>query len=299
MSNNALRTAVGITPATPSAGSNPVAVFRSFLERQKTQIAAALPSHIPPERMIRLACTEFAKNPLLQKCTSVSVFGSIIQAAQLGLEIGVIGQAYLVPYRNNKTNQHECQLIPGYKGLIALARRSGEVTSIETAIVYANDKFDLVLGIDTTLMHKPELDGERGAPRLVYGVAKFKDGGHHFEWMAISEVNKIRARSKAKDSGPWVTDFDQMARKTLIRRMANYLPMSIEMAAAVTLSDAADKGERASMDGEFVVMTQAEDAGDAPAAPAADPDTGEFSPEEIADIHAREMAEAQAGREAE
>jgi hypothetical protein len=142
---------------------NPVTVFRGFLEKQKPQLAAALPKHVSPDRMIRLACTEFAKNPLLQKCTPVSVFGAIIQASQLGLEIGVLGQAYLVPYRNTKNNTYEAQFIPGYKGLIGLARRSGEVTSIETNIVYANDRFDLKLGLETSVDHVPNLDGDRGA----------------------------------------------------------------------------------------------------------------------------------------
>jgi len=233
---------------------NPVTAFRGFLEKQKAQLAAALPKHVSPDRMIRLACTEFAKNPLLQKCTPVSVFGAIIQSSQLGLEIGVLGQAYLVPYRNNKNNTYEAQFIPGYKGLISLARRSGEVTSIETNIVYANDRFDLKLGLDTSVEHVPNLDGDRGVPRLVYGVAKFRDGGYHFEWMSMGDVNKIRARSKASSSGPWVTDYEQMVRKTLIRRMSNYLPMSIELQQAIQISDATDEGRRATIDGDFVVV---------------------------------------------
>lgn len=237
---------------------SPTAQFKDFLEKQKHQIAAALPKHVSPDRMIRLACTEFSKNPLLQKCTPVSIFGSIIQASQLGLEIGVIGQAYLVPYRNNKTNQYEAQLIPGYKGLISLARRSGEVSSIETHIVYANDTFELELGIDSRVRHVPYLEGDRGAPRLVYGVAKFKDGGYHFEWMPLEEVDRIRKRSKAANNGPWVTDYEQMVRKTLIRRMSNYLPMSVELAAAINVSDAVDEGKRATFDGEFVVVEDSE-----------------------------------------
>lgn len=237
--------------------ANPVAQFRDFLEKQRHQIAAALPKHVSPDRMIRLACTEFSKNPLLQKCTPVSVFGSIIQASQLGLEIGVLGQAYLVPYRNNKAGGiYEAQMIPGYKGLIALARRSGEVTSIETHIVYARDEFDLVLGIESSVKHIPFLEGDRGAPRLVYGVAKFKDGGHHFEWMPLTEVDRIRSRSKASNNGPWVTDYEQMVRKTLIRRMANYLPMSIELANAIQIGDAADAGHKATIDGDFVAIEE-------------------------------------------
>lgn len=240
MSNESLKNTLSKKP------SSPVIQFREFLEKGKSQIAMALPAHLTPERMIRLACTEFSKNPALQRCNQTSVFGAIIQAAQLGLEIGVLGQAYLVPYKDT------CQLIPGYKGLIALARRSGEVSSIETHIVYENDEFDLELGLESKIKHKPYLDGERGMPRLVYGVARFKDGGHHLEWMSIEDVHKIRARSKASASGPWVSDYAQMVRKTLIRRMMNYLPMSIELSNAIQLSDAADDGKKAIIDGDFV-----------------------------------------------
>lgn len=250
---NALRAAA------TGESQNPVTAFRGFLEKQKTQLAAALPKHVHPDRMIRLACTEFSKNKLLQKCTPASIFGAIIQSSQLGLEIGVLGQAYLVPYKNNKENTYEAQFIPGYKGLISLARRSGEVTSIETHIVYSNDKFDLRLGLDTHLEHIPNLEGERGQPRLVYGVAKFRDGGHHFEWMSIGDVNKIRQRSKSRDNGPWVTDYEQMVRKTLIRRMSNYLPMSIELQQAIQISDAADDGKRATIDSGFVVVQDDDD----------------------------------------
>ena len=318
--------------------ASPVVQFRDFLEKQRHQIASALPKHVSPDRMIRLACTEFSKNPLLQKCTPVSVFGSIIQASQLGLEIGVNGQAYLVPYFNKKANAYECQLIPGYKGLIALARRSGEVSSIETHIVYARDDFDLVLGIESSVKHVPFLEGDRGAPRLVYGVAKFKDGGHHFEWMPLTEVDRIRSRSKAANSGPWVTDYEQMVRKTLIRRMANYLPMSIELSNAIQVGDSAEAGHKATIEGDFVtieedVMSEAPAEGGQQQEPAAiehqaplqsvptgfdrreeapaqqtqrrqaapqrqasqpdpEPERWEPSPEELAEIAARERAEA-------
>lgn len=262
---------------------NPVTAFRGFLEKQKAQLAAALPKHLSADRMIRLATTEFAKNPLLQKCTQMSVYGAIIQSSQLGLEIGVLGQAYLVPYRNGKTGQYEAQLIPGYKGLIGLARRSGEVTSIETHIVYERDTFELKLGIDSNLTHVPYLDGERGSPKLVYGVAKFKDGGYHLEWMPMSEVEKIRARSKSRDNGPWVTDYDQMVRKTLIRRMCNYLPMSIELQNAIQIGDAADEGKRTTLDGDFVVVHGDDDDGQGDEGPGKKPDEYAAHREAIAD----------------
>ena len=233
--------------------ANPIVAFRDFLQSRRGEIAAALPKHLTPDRMIRLALTEFTKNKMLQQCTPASVYAGIIQASQLGLEIGVMGQAYLVPYQNRKAGTVEAQLIPGYKGLISLARRSGEVTSIETHIVYEMDEFELQLGIETKVRHIPNLDGDRGRARLVYGVARFKDGGHHFEWMSLSEVEKIRARSKAANSGPWVTDYEQMVRKTLIRRMANYLPMSIELANAIEIDNAVDAGKSAIIDGTGMV----------------------------------------------
>ncbi len=237
---------------------NHIVAFRDFLQSRRGEIAAALPKHLTPDRMIRLALTEFTKNKMLQQCTPASVYAGIIQASQLGLEIGVMGQAYLVPYQNRKAGTVEAQFIPGYKGLISLARRSGEVTSIETHIVYEMDEFDLELGIETKVRHVPNLDGDRGRARLVYGVAHFKDGGHHFEWMSLSEVEKIRSRSKAANSGPWVTDYEQMVRKTLIRRMANYLPMSIELANAIEIDNAVDAGRSAIIDGTGMVTEKAD-----------------------------------------
>jgi recombination protein RecT len=283
MSASALKT---VATGRTAVAENPAVAFRAMLESRKGEIAAALPKHITPERVIRLALTEFSKNPGLRECTAQSIYAGIIQASQLGLEIGVLGQAYLVPY-NNKVKKKgggdewrkEAQFIPGYKGLISLARRSGEVTSIETHIVYENDHFDLTLGIESKVEHKPHLLGDRGAPRLVYGVAHFKDGGYHFEWMTVSDVAKIRNRSKSKDSGPWVTDFDQMMRKTLIRRMANYLPMSIEFAAALQVDEAVSAGRAAAIEGDFAVVT-AEDndtGGEGAPGEAIDKGTGEVT----------------------
>lgn len=280
--------------ATGKAGAsdNPIVEFKNFLEARKGEIAAALPRHLTADRVTRLVLTEFSKNAKLRECTMNSIYAGVIQASQLGLEIGVLGQAYLVPYNNKKKDRNgkerwvsEAQLIPGYKGLISLARRSGDVTSIETHIVYDNDQFELELGIESKVVHKPNLDGARGAPRLVYGVAHFKDGGYHFEWMSIADVQKVRSRSKAKDSGPWVTDYEQMVRKTLIRRMANYLPMSIELAAAVEIDSATAAGKRASLDGDYQVVIEDDDEPgklDAPAGDGAgehvDQGTGEITP---------------------
>ncbi len=258
---------------------NPMKAFQHMLETRKAQIAAALPKHLSADRIIRLALTEYSKNAGLRECTPQSIYSGIIQASQLGLEIGLLGQAYLVPFNNTKKNCKEAQFIPGYKGLLSLARRTGEVTSIETHIVYERDTFELVLGIESKVTHKPYLEGERGAARLVYGVAHFKDGSHHFEWMSIQEVNKIRNRSKAKDNGPWVTDRDQMVRKTLLRRMANYLPMSIELATAVEVDNAAAMGNAATIDADFSVIVDEESN----PVGLIDQETGEIKPDAFAE----------------
>jgi len=239
---------------------NPVKNFQNYLESARAQIQMALPKHLNVERMIRVACTEYSKNKDLMQCDKASIYQAIIQAAQLGLEIGIMGQAYLIPFKNNKTGRTECQFMPGYRGLLSLARRSGEITSLETDIVYENDHFDLTLGIEKKIEHKPFLGEERGAIILVYGVAKFKDGGCHFEWMTISDVEKIKRKSRGAASAysPWNTDYAQMVRKTMIRRIVNYLPMSIELSNAIQISDAAEDGKKAFIEAD-IVMTDEEE----------------------------------------
>lgn len=252
--SNALKAAATGTKVEPIKGKG----FAELLSQMKPQLAAALPKHITPDRMIRIALTCYRMTPKLRECTQESVLGAVVQCAQLGLEPGLLGQAYLIPFKKKWKDasgwheQLECQFMPGYRGLIALARRSGEVTSINAELVHENDEFELTLGVDPKIVHKPKLDGDRGKVRLVYGVAKFKDGGYHLEWMSMAEVQRIRSRSKAKDDGPWVTDENEMIKKTLVRRMSKYLPMSVEMVAAVTASDAADLGKALTIDHDLI-----------------------------------------------
>ncbi len=264
MSTNSLRSVA-------SGNVAPKKTFAGTLEDMKPQLAAALPKHISPDRMIRVALTCYRQIPDLRKCTPESVIGAVVQCAQLGLEPGLLGQAYLIPFKKNWKDkqtgqwmsQMECQFIPGYKGLISLARRSGDVTSINATAVHKNDEFEIVLGVDPNIKHIPNLVGDRGEIVLVYAVAKFRDGGYHMEWMTRSEIEAIRNRSKAKDSGPWVTDWEQMAKKTVIRRMSNYLPMSVEYANAITASDAADLGKSVVIDGDYAEITDDETSGEA------------------------------------
>lgn len=210
----------------------------------KSQIALALPKHMTADRLARIALTEVRKTPALGRCDQASFLGAIMQCAQLGLEPGgALGHAYLLPFENRRKNITEVQFIVGYRGMIDLARRSGQILSLEARAVYAADHFNVRLGLNPDLQHEPAWDvDDRGPLRFVYAVAKLKDGGTQFEVMSRTEIEKVRAKSKAGSSGPWVDHFEEMAKKTVIRRLFKYLPVSIELARAVGLDEQAEVG---------------------------------------------------------
>jgi recombination protein RecT len=210
---------------------------RALLEKSKSQIALALPRHLSADRMLRIAMTSIRRTPKLASCSQQSLLGAIMQAAQLGLEPdGVLGHAYLVPFKD------EVQLIIGYKGLIDLARRSGQISTIFARVVHAADQFEFSYGLDETLQHIPTRDADPGELVTVYAVARLKDGGQQFEVMTKREIDQIRAQSRAADDGPWVTHYEEMAKKTVLRRLCKMLPASVELARAVALDERADLG---------------------------------------------------------
>ncbi|MGG1291401.1 recombination protein RecT [Bacillus smithii] len=209
--------------------ASPANTIAAYLKKMGPEIEKALPSHMNPDRMARIALTTIRTNPKLLEASIPSLLGAVMQAAQLGLEPGLIGHCYLVPFRNGKTGQTDVQFIIGYKGMIDLARRSGQIENIYAHAVYSNDEFDYELGLEPKLKHKPYMEGDRGEFIGAYAVAHFKDGGYQFEFMPKSEIDKRRKRSKAANNGPWVTDFEEMAKKTVIRHMWKYLPISIEI----------------------------------------------------------------------
>jgi recombination protein RecT len=234
MSNQEQQQAIKVTQNTTVKQIN----IGKFLKTKENQIKAALPKHLTSERMLRIATTELRKIPKLRECAVESLFGAIIQCSQLGLEPGsALGQAYLIPYGK------ECQFMIGYRGMIDLARRSGQIVSISAQAVYENDDFDFAYGLNEKLEHTPA-KGERGNFIAAYAIAKLKDGGHQMEVMFKSDIEKIRARSKAAKNGPWVTDYDEMAKKTVVRRLFKYLPISIEIAEAVEKDYQADDGDQ-------------------------------------------------------
>ena len=220
------------------------------------KMKSVLPEHITGEKMARLALNEMRTNPLLAKIAQKnpeSLVASVMLASQLGLEIGgAKGHGYLVPYGDKIT------FMPGYRGLIALARNSGQVTSISVHIVFEKDEFDMTLGVEEKIVHKPYLEGPRGERRLVYGVAHFTDGAHHFDWMSMADVDHVKKSSQSKgNSGPWKDHTDEMIRKTMVRRLAKYLPLSADRYnAAVAVNDAVDNGRNVTIDGDFNVVEE-------------------------------------------
>jgi len=213
----------------------------SMLDKMKPEIARCLPKHLTTERMTRIALTELRKNPMLQQCDPMSFIASIMQASQLGLEPGIMGSCYLIPFKNYKTGVYECTFMPGYRGFLDLARRSGQIVSLVARSVYENDEFSYEFGLKEDIKHKPSLN-DRGNLIAVYAVALLKDGGHQFDVMSKSEVDNIRNSSKSKDNGPWVTHFEEMAKKTVLRRLFKWLPCSVEMQKAVSLDEQQEIG---------------------------------------------------------
>ncbi|UQD53329.1 recombination protein RecT [Bacillus methanolicus] len=212
-----------------NAPASPANTIAAYLKKMGPEIEKALPSHMNPDRMARIALTTIRTNPKLLEASVPSLLGAVMQAAQLGLEPGLIGHCYLVPFRNGKTGQTDVQFIIGYKGMIDLARRSGQIENIYAHSVYSKDEFDYELGLEPKLKHKPFMEGDRGEFIGAYAVAHFKDGGYQFEFMPKDEIEKRRKRSKAANNGPWVTDYEEMAKKTVIRHMWKYLPISVEI----------------------------------------------------------------------
>lgn len=220
----------------------PPQTIAQFIEAMKGEMARALPKHLNPDRLARIALTEVRRTPRLAQCTQPSFGGALMTCAQLGLEPGVTGEAYLIPRKNgNLTRQaghdvYEVQLTIGYQGMAKLFWQSPLAKSLDSQAVYENDDFEYEYGLNPKLRHKPSL-GDRGAAIAYYSVATLTNGGFAFIVLSRTDVEVIRIRSKAgmgeKDS-PWKTDYDEMAKKTCMRRMFKLLPKSPELARALS-----------------------------------------------------------------
>lgn len=220
---------------------SPVKAMGDLLKRMHTQIEKALPSVITPERFTRIALTAYSRNEKLQECTAESFLGSMMQAAQLGVEPNTpLGQAYLIPYRNKGVMEVQFQL--GYRGMIDLAYRSGEVQNIQAHEVYENDTFEYELGLEPKLRHVPALK-DRGDVILYYAVFKLTNGGVGFEVMSKEDVEAFaKKKSKTYGTGPWQSDFDAMAKKTLVKRLLKFAPLKSDFVRAVTADETIKSG---------------------------------------------------------
>lgn len=198
--------------------------MQQYIKTMEGEIAKALPAVITPERFTRMVLSAISVNPKLAECTPKSFLGAMMTAAQLGVEPNTaLGQAYLIPFRNHGVM--ECQFQLGYKGLIDLAYRSGDVSIIQAHVVYENDEFTYELGLDPTLKHIPATSN-RGNAIAYYAMFKTKDGGYGFEVMSIDDVRTHAQRySKSFNNGPWQANFDEMAKKTVLKRVLKYAPL--------------------------------------------------------------------------
>lgn len=207
--------------------------MQQYIKQMDGEIRKALPSVITPERFTRIVLSAISVNPKLGSCTPASFLGAMMTSAQLGLEVNTpLGQAYVIPYNNKGTLEAQFQL--GYKGLIDLAYRSGEVAVIQAHVVYENDEFECAYGLEPKLSHRPA-DHDRGEPIKVYAVFKTKDGGFGFEVMSMEDIRKHASKfSKAYSSGysPWQTNFEEMAKKTVLKRVLKYAPLKSDFVRA-------------------------------------------------------------------
>lgn len=267
-----------------AASNGGVSSIKQLVMQMKPQIEKALPSVLTGERFSRMVLTAMSTNPQLAECTPNSFLGAMMQAAQLGVEPNTpLGQAYLIPYRNH--GQLECQFQLGYKGLIDLAYRSGEITSISAHEVCENDDFEYELGLNEKLRHKPALT-DRGAVILYYAVFRTKAGGSGFAVMSVEDIkNHSKKYSKAAGSSysPWSTNFDAMAKKTVIKQALKYAPIKTEFVRAVSADETIKTNiaeDMADEPDETVITVDSEEnkTDDIPAN--VDPETGEIKEQE-------------------
>lgn len=222
-----------------SANTKPK-TMQQYVKSMEAEIAKALPSVITPERFSRIVLTALSANPKLQECSPQSFLGAMMTAAQLGVEPNTaLGQAYLIPFKNKGVM--ECQFQLGYKGLIDLAYRSGEVSNIQAMEVYENDTFEFEYGLEPKLRHVPAKTN-RGDVIYYYAIFKMKDGGYNFAVMSVDDaIAHGKKFSKNYSFGPWQTNFDEMAKKTVLKKVLKYAPLKSDFVRAVAQDETIKK----------------------------------------------------------
>lgn len=247
-------------PTTTTTQATTVAKFAGFLEKLKPQMALALPKHMNADRMARLALTAFSTSADLQRCSANSIAGSIMTAAQLGLEPGINGQGYLIPYKGT------CTFVPGWKGLVDLVSRSGRAT-VWTGVVYPDDEFKYQLGDAPFCRHVPADDaGDDGQVWThVYAIGRVRDSQMPvIEVWSRSKVQRHLNRYNKMGEKHYATkgeeNFEMYARKVALLQVLKYMPASIELQNAIEVSAATEQGHAATIDGDLVSVVQVDDA---------------------------------------
>lgn len=220
--------------------------MQAYIKQMQGEIKKALPAVMTPERFTRIVLSALSTNPKLGQTTPQSFLAAMMTAAQLGMEPNTpLGQAYLIPFYNNKTHCSECQFQLGYKGLIDLAYRSGEVSIIQAQVVYEHDSFNYSFGLEPVLKHIPAAS-DRGEPTYVYAMFRTKEGGFGFDVMSMDAVRIFAQQySKSFSSGPWQRNFEEMAKKTVLKKVLKYAPLKSDFQRGLALDGTikADVGE--------------------------------------------------------
>lgn len=213
--------------------ARPEDTVRRLLEQLKPEIQRALPAHMSADRLARIALTEIRRNPKLLECDRTSLLGAIMLAAQLGLEPGPLGYCWLIPRYNSKLKRYEVQFMIGYRGYLRLLYNTPDVRSVWGEVVKEKDTFDLNYGDTPRLIHKPYMHGDRGKPIGAYIVVELANGSRFWRFLSVAEIERRRRRSASPDEGPWVTDWEAMALKTVVRDAIRWLPLAIEAQRAI------------------------------------------------------------------
>jgi recombination protein RecT len=243
------------------------------IEKRMGMIQSLVESEMTAKRLLNIYLNTMSRNPTVLQCTPQSLVRAFMLSAELKLPIGndAMALSYVVPFKNNKINAYEATYIPSYRGYIDLVRRYTPVVDIRGNLVYEKEieqgRFTYKDGAKVVLEHEPILFGDKGKVVGGYCVAEYPDGVVHPLWMSYDEIEKVRASSKAKDSGPWVQWWEMMALKTIIRRLCKYIPTNPDsgqkLERAVIADTQADMGEsQESLEAEWSVVDDSEDDGE-------------------------------------
>lgn len=244
---------------------SPAKRFNQYLTQHKGQLAMALPKHLNADRMVRLALTAFSSNAKLAECEPRSIFASVVLSSQIGLEIGVLGQGFIVPYFNNKSGRFEAQFVPGWMGILDLVQRTGRANAW-TGAVFNGDDFDYALGDRPFVQHKPCGEDDPDAMTHVYAIGKVN--GIDQPIIEVWPIKRVwRHRDRYNKVGKAHYSFKQpemYARKVPLLQVCKYLPKSVELTAAFAAETAHEHGTGMTFDGEFVTVDTGDhgDAGD-------------------------------------